>query len=132
MQTTKEHMLRDWEASRGGAPLHNSMTFTQKGLVFGRGTMLAAFEKDVGGGQRLDLDEPRILALADLARLVGSGVIETMRRAVALWLAGDTGLAQIYLALRHTVLPPHRRMGRLSAPSCREIAEQGFRPRAIC
>lgn len=103
MQATKEEMVRDWEAWRGGARLHDSMTFTRAGLVLGRGTLLVAFEEDEQGasGNPVDGFEPRILALLVGAsgRPIAGAVIEKIRRAAALWRAGDKGLAQIYLAL---------------------------------
>jgi len=104
MQFTRDDMARDFAAWRGCAPLHDSMTFTEAGLVLGRGTLLATLEEDagVGGG----LDEPRVLALLTGAygRQVPSDVVKKIRRASALWCAGDKGLAQIYLALAG--LPP--------------------------
>jgi hypothetical protein len=47
------------------------------------------------------LDEPCILALlaGAFGRPIAGTVIEKIRRAAALWRAGDKGLAQIYLAL---------------------------------
>jgi hypothetical protein len=101
MQATKEDMMRDWEAWRGGARLHDSMTFTRAGLVLGCGTILVAFEEDEQGRNPVDGNESRILALlaGAFGRPVGGGVIEKMRRASALWRAGDKSLAQIYLAL---------------------------------
>lgn len=100
MQTTKEDMAQDFAAWRGGAPLQDSMIFTEAGLVLGRGTVLAAIEVD-RGGDPVALDEPRILALLTGAfgRPVSGGVIKKIVRAISLWRAGDKGLAQIYLAL---------------------------------
>ena len=99
MQFTREDMARDFTAWRGGAPLHDLMTFTEAGLVLGRGALLATLEEDLGadGG----FDEPRILALLAGAygQPVSGDVIKKIRRASALWRAGDKGLAQIYLAL---------------------------------
>ena len=37
---------RDWRHRGLGRPLHREMTFTQAGLVLGRGTLLAEFEKE--------------------------------------------------------------------------------------
>jgi len=53
MQNTDafEQGWRDW---RLGRPLHREMTFTQAGLVLGRGTLLEEFEKKgrAAGGPR--------------------------------------------------------------------------------
>jgi hypothetical protein len=51
MLATREDMGYDFEAWRGCAPLHHSMTFTGAGLVLGRGTILAAFEAGEQGAR---------------------------------------------------------------------------------
>jgi hypothetical protein len=47
---------RDWRDRGLGRPLHREMTFTQAGLVLGRGTLLAEFEKKdrAAGGLAFD------------------------------------------------------------------------------
>jgi len=101
MQFTREDMARDFAAWRGCAPIRDSMTFTEGGLVLGRGTLLATLEEDAGAGPGPGFDEPRILAhlIGAYGQPVSGDVIKKIRRASALWRAGDKGLAQIYLAL---------------------------------
>jgi hypothetical protein len=99
MQFTREDMARDFAAWRGCAPLRDSMIFTEAALVLGRGTLLATLEEYAGAGP--GFDEPRILAhlIGAYGQPVSGDVIKKIRRASALWRAGDKGLAQIYLAL---------------------------------
>ncbi|MGO9672996.1 MAG: hypothetical protein ACLPSF_02305 [Methylocella sp.] len=101
MQFTREDMARDFAAWRGCAPLRDSMIFTEAGLVLGRGTLLATLEEDAGAGPGPGFDEPRILAhlIGAYGQPVSGDVIKKIRRASALWRAGDKGFAQIYLAL---------------------------------
>jgi hypothetical protein len=65
---------RDWHDGGLGSPFHRAMTFTQAGLVLGRGTLVASFAKDAWGkGQLataplfLDGHEARILSLLTAA-----------------------------------------------------------------
>jgi hypothetical protein len=93
---------RDWRDRGLGRPLHREMTFTQAGLVLGRGTLVAEFEKKgwAAGGLALDGQEARLHSLLTAAygEPVAGGVIEKIRRAGEFWRAGDKTLAQFHLA----------------------------------
>ncbi len=97
---------RDWRDEGLSHPLHRAMTFTQDGLVLGRGTLLAEFEKDGRGKGRetshllLDGHEARLLSLLTAAygEPVAEGVLEKIRRAAEFWCASEKALAQIHLA----------------------------------
>jgi len=101
MQNT-DAFERDWRELGLGRPLRREMTFTQAGLVLGRGTLLAEFEKKErpARGLALDGEEARLLSLLAAAhgKPVAGGLIEKIRRAGEAWRAGDKALAQIYLA----------------------------------
>lgn len=94
---------RDWRDRSLGRPLHREMTFTQAGLVLGRGTLLAEFGKEglAAGSLAFDSEEARILSLltATFAVPVAPHVVEKIRRAGEFWRAGEKALAQIRLAL---------------------------------
>ena len=102
MQNT-DAFERDWRDKGLGRPLHRAMTFTQAGLVLGRGTLLAEFEKKgrATGGLAFDGEEARVLSLLTAAyrEPLAGGVIETIRRAGEFWRAGEKALAQTHLAL---------------------------------
>ncbi len=102
MQNT-DAFERDWRDRGLGRPLHRAMTFTQAGLVLGRGTLLAEFEKKgrATGGLAFDGEEARVLSLLTAAyrEPLAGGVIETIRRAGEFWRAGEKALAQTHLAL---------------------------------
>jgi hypothetical protein len=93
---------QDWRDRGLGRSLRREMTFTQAGLVLGRGTLLANFEKEglAAGGLALDGNEARLLSLMTAANRepLAGGVIEKIRRAGEIWRAGDKALAQIHLA----------------------------------
>jgi hypothetical protein len=93
---------RDWRDRGLGRPLHREITFTQAGLVLGRGTLLAELEKKgrAAGGLAFDGEEARILSLLTAAyrEPLAGGVIEKIRRAGEFWCAGEKALAQIHLA----------------------------------
>jgi hypothetical protein len=76
---------RDWRDRSLGRPLHREMTFTQAGLVLGRGTLLAEFGKEglAAGSLAFDSEEARILSLltATFAVPVAPHVVEKIRRA---------------------------------------------------
>jgi hypothetical protein len=78
------------------------MTFTQAGLVLGRGTLLAEFGKEgpAARGLAFDREEARLLSLltAAFAAPVAPHIVEKIRRAGEYWRAGDKALAQIPLA----------------------------------
>jgi hypothetical protein len=101
MQNT-DAVVRDWRDRGLGRPLHRAMTFTQAGLVLGRGTLLAEFEKKgrAAGGLDFDGNEARILSLltAAFAAPVAPNIVEKIRRAGEIWRATDKALAQIHLA----------------------------------
>jgi hypothetical protein len=101
MQNT-DAFERDWRDRGLGRPLHREMTFTQAGLVLGRRTLLAEFEKKgrTARGLAFDGKEARILSLltAAFAAPVAPHIVEKIRRAGKLWRAGDKALAQIHLA----------------------------------
>jgi hypothetical protein len=97
---------QDWRDGGLSRPFHRAMTFTQGGLVLGRGTLLAAFAKEGGGkGWRgtshltLDGHETRVLSLLTVAygEPVAENVIEKIRRAGELWCADEKMLAQLHL-----------------------------------
>jgi hypothetical protein len=71
---------RDWCGKGLGSPFHRAMTFTQAGLVLGRGTPVAEFEMErlAAGGLALDGFEARVLSLlaAAYGKPVVGGVIE--------------------------------------------------------
>jgi hypothetical protein len=93
---------RDWRDRGLGRPLHREMTFAQAGLVLGRGTILAEFERKgrPARGLAFDGEEARILSLLTAAyrEPLAGGATEKIRRAGELWCAGDKALAQIHLA----------------------------------
>lgn len=98
---------RDWRDKGLGRTFHRAMTFTQAGLVLGRGAVLAAFAKEgVGKGWRgngrlaLEGHEARVLSLLTAAygEPLAGGIIEKIRRAGEFWCAGDKALAQLHLA----------------------------------
>jgi hypothetical protein len=93
---------RHWCDEGLGRPLRRSLTFSQAGLMLGRGTLLAEFEKERRAARTLALDgnEARLLSLLTAAhgKPVAEGVIEKIRRAGKLWCAGEKALAQIHLA----------------------------------
>lgn len=92
---------RDWRDRGLGRRLHREMTFTQAGLVLGRGTLLAEFGKEglASRGLAFDGEEARVLSLltAVYGKPLAGGVIEKIRRAGEYWCAGDKALAQIHL-----------------------------------
>ncbi|MGH6857401.1 MAG: hypothetical protein ACRECP_07130 [Methylocella sp.] len=93
-------------------PLHRALTFSQAGLVLGRGTRLAEFEKErLARGLSLDGHEARVLSLLTAAYgvPVAGGVIAKLRRAGEFWCAGEKTLAQLHLAF--TGLPQIDEMG---------------------
>ncbi|MGH6813216.1 MAG: hypothetical protein ACREDM_13075 [Methylocella sp.] len=92
---------RHWRDEGLSRPLRRAMTFTQAGLVLGRGTLLAEFEKErLARGLALDGNEARLLSLLTAAHgePVAEGVVEKVRRAGEFWRAGEKTLAQIQLA----------------------------------
>jgi hypothetical protein len=98
---------RRWRDEGLGRRLHRAMTFTQAGLVLGRGTLLADFANDGRGkGWRetshlsLAGHEARVLSLLTAAygTPFAEGVIEKIRRAAEFWCDGEKTLAQIHLA----------------------------------
>ncbi|MGB6175647.1 MAG: hypothetical protein WBF43_04760, partial [Methylocella sp.] len=101
MQNT-DAFEQDWREWGLGRPLHREMTFTQAGVVLGRGTLLAEFEKKgrAARGLAFDGEEARLLSLmtAAFAAPVAPHVVEKIRRAGELWRAGEKALAQIHLA----------------------------------
>ncbi len=102
--TDENEIVADWIAWRVGAPMREALTFTNAGLVLGRGTIVAPFKKGApedGGSASHAWDEPAIIALltATFARPIAVGAVEKMRRAAALWHGGEKSLAQIHLAL---------------------------------
>jgi hypothetical protein len=101
MQNT-DAFERDWREWRLGRPLHREMTFTQAGVVLGRGTLLAEFRTEgrAARGLAFDGEEARLLSLLTAAyrEPLAGGVIEKIRRAGEFWRAGEKALAQIHLA----------------------------------
>ena len=100
MQNT-DAFERDWHDRGLGCPLHREMTFTQAGLVLGRGTLLAEFEKKgPAHGLAFDGKEARIFSLLTAAyrEPLAGGAIEKICRAGEFWHAGEKALAQIHLA----------------------------------
>jgi hypothetical protein len=100
MQDT-DAVERDWRDRGLGRPLHREMTFTQVGLVLGRGTILAEFEKKSRArGLAFDGEDARLLSLltATFATPVAPHVVEKIRRAGEIWSSGEKALAQIHLA----------------------------------
>jgi hypothetical protein len=85
MQET-DILERNWRVAGLGHPLHRAMTFTQAGVVLGRGiTLLAEFERNgrVSSGLAFDGEEARVLSLLTAAygKPVAEGAIEKIRRA---------------------------------------------------
>jgi hypothetical protein len=100
MQNT-DAFERDWRDRRVRRPLRREMTFTQAGLVLGRGTLLAEFGNEgLARGLAFDGEEARLLSLLTAAyrEPLAGGVIEKIRRAGEFWRAGEKALAQIQLA----------------------------------
>jgi hypothetical protein len=100
MQDT-EVLDRHWRDEGLSRSLHRALTFTQAGLVLGRGTLVAEFEKERLAARGLALDgSARLLSLLTAAhgKPVAEGVIEKIRRACEYWCAGEKALAQIHLA----------------------------------
>ncbi|HEX3495578.1 MAG TPA: hypothetical protein VHT02_00125, partial [Methylocella sp.] len=91
---------RHWRDEGLSRPLHRAMTFGQAGLVLGRGTLLAKFEKERPRGLALDGNEARVVSLLTAAhgKPVARGAVEKIRRAGEFWCAGEKTLAQIHLA----------------------------------
>ncbi|MGH6799924.1 MAG: hypothetical protein ACRECZ_00670 [Methylocella sp.] len=93
---------RHWRDEGLKRPLHRAMTFSQAGLVLGRGTLLAEFENErlAARGLVLDGNEARVISLLIAAHgePVAEGVIEKIRRAGEFWCAGEKALAQLHLA----------------------------------
>jgi hypothetical protein len=101
MQNT-DAFERDWREWGLGRPLHREMTFTQAGLVLGRGTLLAEFRTEGRAARGLAFDGEEVLLLSLLTAAyrepLAGGVIERIRRAGEFWRAGEKALAQIHLA----------------------------------
>ncbi|MGH6835761.1 MAG: bacterial transcriptional activator domain-containing protein [Methylocella sp.] len=92
---------RRWRDEGLSRPLHRALTFTQAGLALGRGTLLAAFEKErLARGLALEGNEARLFSLLTAAhgKPAAGGVIAKLRRAGEFWCAGEKALAQIHLA----------------------------------
>ncbi|MGH6858186.1 MAG: hypothetical protein ACRECP_11275, partial [Methylocella sp.] len=93
---------RHWRDEGLGRPLRRALTFTQVGLVLGRGALLAEFAKErrAARGLALEGNEARLLSLLAAAhgKPVPEGVIAKIRRAGEYWCAGEKALAQIHLA----------------------------------
>lgn len=92
-------LRKAWAERARSSPLTFFMTFTDEGLVFGAGTVLAKRRPD--RALALDGEEERILALLAVAygRSVSPQVIGNIRRATREWANGDNCLAHIHLAL---------------------------------
>ncbi|MGH6794971.1 MAG: hypothetical protein ACREDH_07185, partial [Methylocella sp.] len=100
MQVT-DVLDRQWRDEGLSHTLHRALTFTQAGLVLGRGTLLAEFEKKrLARCLALEGHEARVVSLlaAAYGKPVAVGAIEKIRRAGEFWCAGEKTLAQLHLA----------------------------------
>ena len=97
-----DQLQERWEARVRTASIEPAPAFTEAGLTFGAGTVLAKRIADCRGRPVIAIDgnEERILALLAVAygRAVKSGVIDHIRRADAQYACGEIGLALIHLA----------------------------------
>lgn len=95
-----ERLGRDWQARKASAPVDAVMRFSDKGLIFGGGTVLAPTG---GSGRDISIDEgePRLLALLAAAHLrTPSHVALThLRKAAESWNRGEDALAAMHLTL---------------------------------
>jgi hypothetical protein len=97
-----EQLQARWEARVRAASIEPALAFTEAGLTFGAGTVLA---KRIAVGRSRPMlaiagNEERILALLAVAygRSVKSVAIDHIRRAGAHYACGEIGLALIHLA----------------------------------
>lgn len=97
-----DQLQERWEARVLAASIEPAPAFTEAGLIFGAGTVLAKRITDCRGRPVIAIDgnEERILALLAVAygRAVKSGVIDHIRRADAQYACGEIGLALVHLA----------------------------------
>lgn len=102
-----EAIREEWRRSVRLQPVHQSMTFTENGLVLGAGTVLA--KADLGRFDRPEtpLNEAEVRMVALLAAAYGATVsrsaLDHIWRASDQWGCGETCLASIHLA--YTGLP---------------------------
>ncbi|MGH6857357.1 MAG: hypothetical protein ACRECP_06895 [Methylocella sp.] len=92
---------RHWHDEGLSRPLHRALTFSQAGLVLGRGTLLAEFERErLARGLALDGNQARVVSLLTAAhgKPAAGGVVAKIRRAGEFWCAGEKALAQLHLA----------------------------------
>jgi hypothetical protein len=95
-----ERLGKDWQARKASAPIDAVMRFSDKGLVFGAGTVLAP-AGDSGRDISILGSEPRLLALLAAAHLrTPSHVALThLRKAAESWNRGEDALAAVHLTL---------------------------------
>jgi hypothetical protein len=82
---------RHWRGEGLSRPFHRALTFTQAGLVLGRGTLLADFDKErLADGLAVEGNEARVLSILTAAydKPIAEGVIAKIRRAGEFWCAG--------------------------------------------
>ena len=98
----------DWRAWLKSKPVDRVMRFADEGLMLGAGTVLAP-RGDSVRDIRLDISEPRLLALLAAAHLHPASALGLahLRKAADRWRDGDDALALIHLA--------HSRLDRLTA-----------------
>ncbi|MGI8570069.1 MAG: hypothetical protein ACR2KT_13910 [Methylocella sp.] len=129
MQDT-DVLNRHWRDDGLSRPLHRAMAFTQAGLVLGRGTLLAEFEKQrlAPRGLALDGNEARVVSLLTAAHgePVAEAVIEKIRRAAEFWCADEKTLAQIHFAF--IGLPTIDEMGAYRLFLAETTLEKGLDP----
>jgi len=89
-----------WSLPRGGEAIDPVMRFSQEGLVFGAGTLLA---KSRGGDRNVSIDplDPRLHALLAAAHLrrPSARALAHLRKAAERWNEGDDALAAMHLTL---------------------------------
>jgi hypothetical protein len=119
---------RDWRES-GSVPFYPTMTFTDAGLVLGRGTLLAAFAKVQAVSPVFrDGHETRTLCLLAVAygRPIAESAVAEIGRAGKSWCSGQKLLARFQLSL--TGLPQIDERAAYRLFRAEQALEKGTRP----
>ena len=128
-----ETLRKAWRAQKTTFQMDATMAFRDHGLVLGAGVVLAPAETGAEGRSlSLEGQEIRLLALLSAAhgRLVGTEVLDHIRRGAQRWCEGDESLAAIHLALTP--------LGKLAEPKAAQrlfladlLMEAGTKPEMI-
>ncbi|MDR3460822.1 MAG: hypothetical protein P4L76_00725 [Beijerinckiaceae bacterium] len=95
------NLAKDWKTRRASRPFYPTIAFTDDGVVWGAGTVLARLRADPSGIPMLDVegDHNRIIAIVAAAtRKIPSGLIGHFNAAAKQWRRGNKVQAHFHLA----------------------------------